>query len=107
MHATIPKGNMRYDQFTVSDTNFRTYLCYFSLALENTENIYPWPLVPFSQISLKNSELKTIHSTFRDCRVHFIAVGNCADRAKGVEEHLRRYRRIWRVLECTEDLSGN
>ena len=104
MHATIPKGNMRYDQFTVSDTNFRTYFCYFSLALEN---IYPWPLVPFSQISLKTSELKTIHSTFRDCRVHFIAVCNRADRAKGVEERLRRYRRIWRVLECIEDLSGN
>ena len=31
----------------------------------------PWPLVPFFQISLKNSELKTTHNTFRDCRVHF------------------------------------
>ena len=34
-------------------------------------NLCPWPLMPFSQISLKNSELKTAHNTFRDCRVHF------------------------------------
>ena len=27
--------------------------------------------MPFFQISLKNSELKTTHDTFRDCRVHF------------------------------------
>ena len=33
--------------------------------------ICPWSLVPFFQISLKNSELKTTHITFRDCRVHF------------------------------------
>ena len=37
------KGNMGYDQYTVQ----------------------------FSQISLKNSELKTTQNTFRDCRVHF------------------------------------
>ena len=38
-------------------------------------NIRPWPLagplVPFFQISLKNSKLKTTHNTFRDCRMHF------------------------------------
>ena len=34
-------------------------------------NIRPRPLVPFFQISLKNSELKTTHDTFRGCRVHF------------------------------------
>ena len=34
----------------------RTYFCCFPLALAN---IRPWPLVPFFQISLKNSELKT------------------------------------------------
>ena len=28
-------------------------------------------LVPFFQFFLKNSELKTTHNTFRDCRVHF------------------------------------
>ena len=27
--------------------------------------------MPFFQISLKKSELKTTHNTFRDCRVHF------------------------------------
>ena len=47
----------------------RTYFCCFPLALAN---IRPWPLVPFSQISLKNSELHTTHNTFRDCRVHFL-----------------------------------
>ena len=34
-------------------------------------DIRPWPLVPFFQISLKNSELKTTYNTFRDCRSHF------------------------------------
>ena len=33
--------------------------------------ICPWSPVPFFQISLKNSALKTTHNTFRDCRVHF------------------------------------
>ena len=28
-------------------------------------------LVLFFQISLKNSELKTSHNTYQDCRVHF------------------------------------
>ena len=60
---------MGYDQFTDPDNvPFEPTFCYFPLALAN---IYPWPLVPFFQISLKNSELKTAHNTFRDCRVHF------------------------------------
>ena len=42
--------------------------CCFPLA---RAKIRPWPLVPFFQISLKNFELKTTHSTFRDCRMHF------------------------------------
>ena len=46
----------------------RTYYCFFPLAIIN---ISPWPLVPFLQISLKNSELKTTYNTFRHCRVHF------------------------------------
>ena len=45
----------------------RTYFCCFPFAIAN---ICPWPLVPFLQISLKNSELKATHNTFRDCRVH-------------------------------------
>ena len=62
----------------------RTYFCCFPLALAD---ICPWPLLPFFQISLKNSALKTTHNTFRGCRVHFIrrpflkqlyiSVGNC------------------------------
>ena len=40
----------------------------FPLALAN---ICPWPQVPFFQISVKKSELKTTHNTFWDCRVHF------------------------------------
>ena len=45
MHATIPKGNMEYGQYTVPDT----------VAVKPTF------------ISLKNSELKTTHNTFRGC----------------------------------------
>ena len=71
MHATIPNGNMGYNQYTIPvDCSCRTYFCCFLLALAN---ICPWPLVLFFQISLKNSELKTTHnSTYRDCRVHFL-----------------------------------
>ena len=69
VHATIPKGNMGYSQYTCSwHCSCRTYFCCFPLALAN---IRPWPLLPFFEISLKNSELKTTHNTFRDCRVHF------------------------------------
>ena len=46
----------------------RIYHCCFPLAVAN---ICPWPLAPFFQICLKNSEFKTTHNTFRDCRVHF------------------------------------
>ena len=69
VHATIPKGNLGYDQYTSSwHCSCRTYFCCFPLALAK---IRPWPLVPFFEISLKNSELKTTNNTFRDCRVHF------------------------------------
>ena len=51
VHATIPKGNMEYGQYTVPI---------------NTVAVKP------TFISLKNSELKTTHNTFRGCRVHFI-----------------------------------
>ena len=68
-HATIPKGNMGYDQYTVrNDWSCRTYFCCFPLVVTN---ICPWPPVPFFQISLKNSALKATHNTFWDCRVHF------------------------------------
>ena len=41
VHATIPKGNMGYDQYTVpNDCSCQTYFCCFPLALEN---ICPWP----------------------------------------------------------------
>ena len=69
MHATIPKGNMGYDQYTVpDDCSCRVYLWCFPLALAN---ICPWLQLPFFQISLKKSELKTTDNTFWDCRVHF------------------------------------
>ena len=62
MHATIPKGNMGYDQYTVpNDGSCPTYFCCFPLAL----------LVPFFQFSLENRADKTTHNTFRDCYVHF------------------------------------
>ena len=69
VHATIPKGNMGYSQYTCSwHCSCRTYFCCFPLALAN---IRPWNFLPFFEISLKNSELTTTHNTFRDCRVHF------------------------------------
>ena len=71
VHATIPKGNMGYDQYTLPDTScsWRTYFCCFSVALAN---IRPWPLMQLFQISLKNlSERKTTQNTFHDGRVHF------------------------------------
>ena len=69
VHATTPKGNMGYDQYTVpNDCSCRTYFCCFSLALAN---ICSWPLVPFFQISSENRADKTTHNTFRDCQVHF------------------------------------
>ena len=44
VEATIPKGNMGYDQYTVSDDcSCRTYFCCFPLALANT---FPWLFVP-------------------------------------------------------------
>ena len=44
VQATIPKGNMRYDRYTVpDDCSCRTYFCYFPLALANT---FSWPFVP-------------------------------------------------------------
>ena len=69
VHATIPKGNIGYGQYTVPDLlTCQTYFCCFPLALTN---VRPWPLVPFFETSLKSSELKTTHNPFRDCRVHF------------------------------------
>ena len=69
VHATIPRGNMGYVQYTVpDDCSCRTYFCCFPLALTD---VCPWPPLPFFQISLKNSELKTTHNTFRGCRVRF------------------------------------
>ena len=43
MHATISKGNMGYDRYTVSDDcSCRTYFCCFPLALANA---FSWPFV--------------------------------------------------------------
>ena len=62
VHATIPKGNMGYDHYTVpNDCSCRTYFSCFPLAFAN---VSPWPLVPFFQISLQKSELKTTHIPF-------------------------------------------
>ena len=59
--------NMGHDQYTVPDT-VTVEPTFVALKLANT---LQWPLVPFFQISLKNSELKTTHNAFRDWRVHF------------------------------------
>ena len=45
VHATIPKGNMGYNQDTCSwHCSCRTYFCCFPLALAN---IRPWNFLPF------------------------------------------------------------
>ena len=54
--------------FLILSNSCQNFFYCFPLA---RANIRPWPLVPFFQISLKNSELKTTHNTFLDCRVHF------------------------------------
>ena len=44
VHATIPKGNMGYDRYTIpDDCSCRTYFCCFPLALANT---FSWPFMP-------------------------------------------------------------
>ena len=60
------EGNVGYNQYTVPDT-----VAVFCCVLLALANIRPWPLATFFQISLKNSELKTTHNTFQDCREHF------------------------------------
>jgi len=49
------KVNMGYDQYTVADTD-RSSLIYFRCFPLALAYIRPWSLVPFFQISLKNSE---------------------------------------------------
>ena len=44
VHATIPKGDMGYDRYTVpDDCSCRSYFCSFWLELANT---FSWPFVP-------------------------------------------------------------
>ena len=70
MHATIPKGNMGYNQYTVPETVAGDESTFFRFLLAPA-NIRQWPLESFFQTSLKNSEFKTTHNTSRDCRLHF------------------------------------
>ena len=64
VHATIPKGNMGYDQYNVpDDCSCRTYFCCFPLALANT---FPWPFVPIlSNFFEKKENLKPPTMPFR------------------------------------------
>ena len=69
VHATIPKGNMGYDQYTVpDDCSCRTYFCCFLLALANT---FLWPFVPILSHFFEKTKLKTAHNAIQDCRMHF------------------------------------
>ena len=54
----------------INNVYCRAYFCYFPLALANVRH---WPFVPFFQFSMKNSEIKTTHNTFRDDRVHIFS----------------------------------
>ena len=64
MHATIPKGNMGYDQYTVTD--IVAVELSFLLLLSFSTAKHKSMASPVLQISLKNSELKTTHNTYRD-----------------------------------------
>ena len=61
-HATMPKGKMGHDQYTVPKAIAVELFLVFSFSTRKL--IRPWPLVPFFQISLKNSTLKIIHVHF-------------------------------------------
>ena len=50
---------MGYDQYAAPDRSCRILYCCFPLPFAN---IRLWPLMPFFQISLNNSELKTTHN---------------------------------------------
>ena len=67
VHATTQTGSMGYDQYTVPHSVDIEPTVFVFLALANVRQ---WPIVPFFQISLKNSELKTPTILFVDCRVH-------------------------------------
>ena len=71
MNATILKGNMRYDQYSVPDTVAIGPFFFFPLALTN---IHPWPLVPFFQISLKNSTSALFPTTFLEKAVYIYSI---------------------------------
>ena len=60
MHATTQTGSMGYDQYTVPHSVDIEPTVFVFLALANVRQ---WPIVPFFQISLKNSELKNTHNT--------------------------------------------
>ena len=59
VHATIPKGNMGYNQYTAPDT--------VAVELTAIVNILSWPLMSFFQTSLRtvNSKPPTTN-TFQD-----------------------------------------
>ena len=68
VHATIPKGNMGYDLYSVSDDfSCRTYFCCFLLALANT---FPWPSVPILSNFFEKKRTQITHNAFQDCGVH-------------------------------------
>ena len=67
VHATIPKGNLGYNQYTVLDSVAvePTFVAFFKHS-QTYVQIYVAEALKSS-----NSELKTTHNTFRDCRVRF------------------------------------
>ena len=70
VHATTQTGSMGYDQYTVPHSVDIEPTVFVFLALANVRQ---WPLVPFFQISLKNSELKNTHNTFRGLSLAFFS----------------------------------
>ena len=67
VHATTPKGNMGYDQYTVPDTVAveSTFVAFFQLPQTYVRSL---SCRSFKLLwGMENSEFKTTHNIFRDC----------------------------------------
>ena len=109
VRATIPKGNMGYDQYTslFLTLQLSNLLLLLSFSTRKHMSVASRALVPLFEISLKTSDLKTTHNTFRDCRVHFFREPFSKQLYTGIEDlqiasifrHKGSYL-AWRKLLC-------
>ena len=75
LHATIPKGNMGYDQYTVPNTvAMEPTFVVFLISTRKHTAMASRAIVSNFFLFPNNSELKTTHTIFQDCRVHFFRI---------------------------------